>query len=122
MDNNRVKVIPTYVWFLLIALVITCGSSLYYQHKVDEMEANTLVKSPEQIKAENKADSFERLVDSLSFRLSAKEQTIIINKPIIYEAEKRDIVNASTEYTDSLFRANLKQDYIKYSRLLDIRR
>jgi hypothetical protein len=63
----------------------------------------------------NKLLNNYQLHDSLLvLSISNRKQNVYVTNKIIYENEKKDIVNLSDYRTDSLFKSNLKWAYARY--------
>jgi hypothetical protein len=68
----------------------------------------------------NKLLNDYQLHDSLLvLSIKNKKQNVYVTNKIIYENEKKDIVNLSDYRTDSLFKSNLKWAYNRYFYLFD---
>jgi hypothetical protein len=65
--------------------------------------------------------NYNKLLKNYEFRDSAlnlsinnRKQNVYVTNKIIYENEKKDIVNLSDYCTDSLFKSNIKWAYARY--------
>jgi hypothetical protein len=63
----------------------------------------------------NKLLNNYQLHDSvLNLSINNRKQNVYVTNKIIYENEKKDIVNLSDYRTDSLFKSNIKWAYARY--------
>lgn len=85
----------------------------------DQLQYELIVSKNDIIKEANRKDSIERRKnDSLSFLLSAKSQTIIINR-YYYDSSNKEVANLDDNATDSLYTRNKSAVYKKYGYLLN---
>ena len=113
MDNNKIDL--KYFVLQFVILIFIFSWCLYVKDTKEEKHYNNY-----QIELQSLKDSItqsKKIVDSLNVVANAKEVTII-NNTYIYEQQNKKIGSASRTVTDSLFKANLQSDYIKYRHLI----
>jgi hypothetical protein len=115
MDNNKI----TKTLFLLLLLFIVLFSIVIYKY-INLLNTKDIQYNNYEIKLKSLKDSFDysqKTIDSLTI-LSDNKKATIINNTYIYETENKKIGSANITVTDSLFKANLQSDYIKYGHLI----
>lgn len=113
MENNNINVKLAY--FVFIIMTIIFGFCLYQKDKKEEKHYNDYQIELQSLK--DSIDNRKKIIDSLTI-LSNLKDGAIINNTYIYEQQNKKIGSASRTVTDSLFKANLQSDYIKYGHLI----
>jgi len=110
MDNNRI-IIFVLLAFIVLTIVFKNIEISNLEKKVNEMS----------LKEDTLFVNYNKLLKNYEFRDSAlnlsinnRKQNVYVTNKIIYENEKKDIVNLSDYCTDSLFKSNIKWAYARY--------
>lgn len=114
MDNDKIN---STLFAFLVVFVILFGVSLYF-HTIKNKELDTYIEYKVELEAlKDNFNKSQEIIDSLNIVVNKKEATII-NNTYVYEKDNRKIGSANRTVTDSLFKANLQSDYIKYRHLI----
>jgi hypothetical protein len=110
MDNNRI-IIFILLAFIVLTIIFKNIEISNLEKKVNEMS----------LKEDTLFVNYNKLLKNYEFRDSAlnlsinnRKQNVYVTNKIIYENEKKDIVNLSDYCTDSLFKSNIKWAYARY--------
>lgn len=110
MDNNRI-IIFVLLAFIVLTIIFKNIEISNLEKKVNEMS----------LKEDTLFVNYNKLLKNYEFRDSAlnlsinnRKQNVYVTNKIIYENEKKDIVNLSDYCTDSLFKSNIKWAYARY--------
>lgn len=110
--TNKLIINIGIICLIIICLLVCVIGYFVHQNKLLKTEIN-FTKTIVQQQAELKIIELEKQSDSLSLEISKKQKTII-NNTFIYEQQNKNIGLLDSNNTDSLYRSNLRANYIKY--------
>ena len=113
IKNMSIDRVLNFILLLFIVLIV-----IFKNNETSELEKqiNKMSLKEDTLFANyNKLLNNYQLHDSvLNLSINNRKQNVYVTNKIIYENEKKDIVNLSDYHTDSLFKSNIKWAYARY--------
>ncbi len=113
IKNMSIDRVLNFILLLFIVLIV-----IFKNNETSELEKqiNKMSLKEDTLFANyNKLLNNYQLHDSvLNLSINNRKQNVYVTNKIIYENEKKDIVNLSDYCTDSLFKSNIKWAYARY--------
>jgi regulator of protease activity HflC (stomatin/prohibitin superfamily) len=113
IKNMSVDKVLNFILLLFIVLIV-----IFKNNETNKLEKQINEMS---LKEDTLFTNYNKLLNNyethdsvLNLSINNRKQNVYVTNKIIYENEKKDIVNLSDYRTDSLFKSNLKWAYARY--------
>ena len=113
IKNMSVDKVLNFILLLFIVLIV-----IFKNNETNKLEKQINEMS---LKEDTLFTNYNKLLNNyethdsvLNLSINNRKQNVYVTNKIIYENEKKDIVNLSNYRTDSLFKSNLKWAYARY--------
>jgi hypothetical protein len=113
IKNMSVDKVLNFILLLFIVLIV-----IFKNNETSELEKQINEMS---LKEDTLFTNYNKLLNNyethdsvLNLSINNRKQNVYVTNKIIYENEKKDIVNLSDYRTDSLFKSNIKWAYARY--------
>jgi|688.fasta_scaffold247372_5 hypothetical protein len=113
IKNMSVDKVLNFILLLFIVLIV-----IFKNNETNKLEKQINEMS---LKEDTLFTNYNKLLNNyethdsvLNLSINNRKQNVYVTNKIIYENEKKDIVNLSDYHTDSLFKSNLKWAYARY--------
>ena len=113
IKNMSVDKVLNFILLLFIVLIVIFKNN--ETNKLEKQINEMFLKEDTLFTNYNKLlNNYETHDSVLNLSINNRKQNVYVTNKIIYENEKKDIVNLSDYHTDSLFKSNLKWAYARY--------
>lgn len=113
IKNMSIDRVLNFILLLFIVLIV-----IFKNNETSELEKQINEMS---LKEDTLFTNYNKLLNNyethdsvLNLSINNRKQNVYVTNKIIYENEKKDIVNLSDYRTDSLFKSNIKWAYARY--------